>query len=154
VIFLDTNIILRAVTTPRTPQDQRRQQQALDLLERVGKDEVSATASEVVLHEIATNLISPRQYGLSAGSAIEILRDFLALAGLYFPGDDEVVYVRALDLWEAHPKLEFSDAVIAARCERNDLELASFDRHFDRLPGLRRWIPAEPDIETPPSQES
>ena len=99
MIFLDTNIILRAVTTPRTPQDQRRQQQALDLLERVGKDEVSATASEVVLHEIATNLISPRQYGLSAGSAIEILRDFLALAGLYFPGDDEVVYVRALDLW-------------------------------------------------------
>ena len=61
MIFLDTNIILRAVTVPSTLQDQQRQLLARDLLERVGTGEVAATVSEVVLHEIAYNLVSPRQ---------------------------------------------------------------------------------------------
>lgn len=62
MIFLGTNIVLRAVTVPHTPQDQQRQLIALDLLERVGEGVETATASEVVLHEIAYNLVSPRQY--------------------------------------------------------------------------------------------
>lgn len=147
MIFLDTNIVLRAVTTPHTLQDQQRQLLALDFLERVGADEVAATVSEVVLHEIAFNLVSPRQYGLSVTNAIEILRDFMALPGLWLPEPDRELFKRALDLWEEHPKLEFSDAVIAACCEQDDLELASFDRHFDRLDHLRRWSP--PPTEAP-----
>ena len=77
--------------------------------------------------------------------AIEILRDFMALSGLWLPDPDRGFFVRALDLWEEHPKLEFSDAVIAARCEQHDLDLASFDRHFDQLDHLRRWSPPPTD---------
>lgn len=137
MIFLDTNIVLRSVTAPQTVKDRERHEVALNLLERIGTDKVMAAVSEVVLHEIAINLVSPRQYGLPVTNAIEILRDFMALPGLRIPEPDRGYFVRALDLWEEHPKLEFSDAVIAARCEHHDLELASFDRHFDRLSTLR-----------------
>lgn len=81
-------------------------------------------------------------------NATEILRDFMALSGLSVPDPDRALFNRAFDLWEAHPKLEFSDAVIAARCEHGDFELASFDRHFDRLDHLRRWQPTLTDTPT------
>ena len=37
------------------------------------------------------------------------------------------------------PKLEFSDSVIAARCERAGHQFATFDRHFQDLPFLEFW---------------
>jgi predicted nucleic acid-binding protein len=154
MIFVDANVFLRALTEPSTAKDEEWRRQATELFQGIVAGNILATTSEVVLHEVSFSLTSRKQYGMPAVDVIRLLRSIISMPGMTFPGLEEEVYRRALDLWELHPKLEFSDAVIAARCERNDLELASFDRHFDRFPGLGRWIPAEPDIETPPSQES
>jgi predicted nucleic acid-binding protein len=61
------------------------------------------------------------------------------------------LFIRALDLWEQHPVLEFSDAVIAARCERGGHELATFDGHFDRVASVRKWSPGAHDPPVSPT---
>jgi predicted nucleic acid-binding protein len=61
--------------------------------------------------------------------------------GMRFPGDDGPTFRRALEIWEQHPKMEFSDSVIAARCERAGHELATFYRHFAAIPSLTLWQP-------------
>jgi predicted nucleic acid-binding protein len=144
MIFVDANVFLRALTEPSTVKDEEWRRQATDLFQGVVEGSTLATTSEVVLHEVSFSLTSRKQYGMSAVDVIRILRSMISMPGMTFPGMEADVYRRALDLWEAHPKLEFSDAVIAARCERGDLELASFDRHFEQLPHLRRWQPVDP----------
>jgi predicted nucleic acid-binding protein len=143
VIFLDANVLLRVLTAPATPQDIARQTQAISLLSRASADEVQVTFSEVVLHEVSYVLTSPRQYGFTPDQAIPMLRSILGIRGLLLPENDLAIFQLALDLWERYPKLEFSDAVIATRCEQRDCELASFDRHFDAVPSIRRWVPDE-----------
>ncbi len=65
-----------------------------------------------------------------------------------FPGDDSTIYLRAVEIWAQHPRLEFSDSVIAARCEAEGHELATFDRHFGRIEGLAQWAPSDaPTVE-------
>lgn len=145
MIFLDSNIFLRALTAPVTASDREWREQAALLFAGIESGKLEATTSEVVLHEVSFNLTSSKHYAMAAHDVIRILRFLLAMMGLRFSGQEKDVYLRALDLWEEHPKLEFSDAVIAARCEHGDLELASFDRHFDRLDHLRRWQPATPN---------
>jgi predicted nucleic acid-binding protein len=39
------------------------------------------------------------------------------------------------------PKLGFVDALAIAYVEQSDLTLASFDRHFADVPGIKRWEP-------------
>lgn len=143
MIFLDANVLLRFLTAPTTEQDVNRKAEAHALLARIDAGELAATTSEVVLHEVSYILTSSRQYRLAASQATILIRIILAMKGLEFPADDRAVYIRALDLWEEHPKLEFSDAVIAARCEHGGHELATFDRHFDALPSINRWSLAE-----------
>jgi predicted nucleic acid-binding protein len=150
MIFVDANVFLRALTQPSTARDEEWRRQATVLFQGIVAGNILATTSEVVLHEVSFSLTSQKQYRMPAVDAIRLLRSIISMPGMTFPGLEEDIYRRALDLWELHPKLEFSDAVIAARCERGDLELASFDRHFDQLPQLRRWQPDDLAVEGAP----
>jgi predicted nucleic acid-binding protein len=150
VILVDTNVLLRYLTPPTDAAMQIQHDQARGLMESIERGEVLATTLEVVLHETCYLLNSPRVYGQPVGKVAPAIRAVLQFSGWRFPAGYLSLYERALDLWELHPKLEFSDAVIAARCERGDLELASFDRHFEKLPQLRRWQPAGQDVQSPP----
>jgi predicted nucleic acid-binding protein len=118
--------------------------QATQLWSSIASLEVKATTSEVVIHETCYLLTSRNVYNVPSGDVVDWMRDLIHLPNLTFPGDDKAIYLRALDLWEEHPRLGFADAVIAARCERYGHELASFDRHFDALHGVRRWQPEAP----------
>lgn len=142
MIFLDTNVLLRILTAPATPRDRVRRTQAISLISRANAGEIQVTFSEVVLHEVSYVLTSSRQYKLTPSQAIPLLRSVLGIGGLILPDNDLEVFHLALDLWERHPKIEFSDAVIAVRCEQDDYELASFDRHFDAITSIKRWTPA------------
>ena len=141
MIFIDANILLRYTTEPESPEVARMQSAAMSLFELVETGELTVTTSEVVLHETCYVLTSHRQYGYSVSEVAPELAAILAWPGFVFPGDDKAIYLRALDLWEQHPKLDFSDSVIAARCERAGHELATFDRHFADLPFLALWQP-------------
>jgi predicted nucleic acid-binding protein len=117
MLFLDANVFLRYLTQASTQDVAQMKIIAQDLIDHVATGVVEATTSEVVLHEICYVITSRNQYALSPGTAIQMLRLLLHMRGLTFVGNDKEIYLRALDLWEQLPKLEFPDSVIAARCE-------------------------------------
>lgn len=137
MIFLDANMFLRVLGGGGSAQVQV----ALGLLEQIQRGDIQATTSEVVLHEICYVLESKRQYGRDVAEIVDAMTDVLSWPGLWFPRGEQEIYLRALKLWLEHPYLEFSDSVIAARCERSGYELATFDKHFRDLPFLDFWNP-------------
>lgn len=139
MIFLDTNVFLRFLVAPVTDQDRIWHVQATGLMEAIRTGSIHATCSEVVIHEVCHVLGSKRQYGMQPSDIVDLMRTVLSFAGMRFDGEQGVVVLRALEIWSGHPRLEFSDSVIAARCERSGHELATFDRHFRDLPFLDFW---------------
>jgi len=116
MIFLDTNIFLRYLTR----DDAEKSAVCLALLQR-GQAGEEATTSEVVLAEVAYVLSSPRQYKLSHAD------------------------VSALDRYSTYPHLDFEDCLTVAQIEQQGIgTLASYDRGFDRVPGITRREPPAP----------
>lgn len=142
MIFLDANMFLRVLGGGSSEQVQ----QALDVIRRIQRDDILATTSEVVIHEVCYLLESKRHYGRDVQEIVNAVSGILSWPGFRFPTGEKELYLRALDLWAQHPKLGFADSVIAARCERDGHELATFDRHFRDLPFLRFW---QPETSTP-----
>ena len=139
MIFLDANIFLRYLGEPRTPSDAAQNSSASALFAEVREGTRIVTTSEVVLHEVCYVLTSPRNYGFPSA---EVATDMMALiqyAGFRFPTGERETYLRAFELWLERPRLEFSDGVIAARCEAAGHDLATFDRHFDAIETVTRW---------------
>ncbi len=139
MIFVDTNVFLRYLTPAATSADLPRKAQARGLFDRLQTGDVLATTSEVVLHEVSFILGSSKHYGHAAATIAPQLSAIIQWPGFVFPMTDKAVYVRALEIWEQRPVLEFADSVIAARCERFDHELVTFDKHFRDLPFLDFW---------------
>jgi predicted nucleic acid-binding protein len=86
-----------------------------------------ATLSEVVMHEVFYTMMSSRLRQLSLDDLCELMRSILAWPGWVFAAKEKTIYLRALEILQGHPKLEFSDSVIAARAESLDATLATFD---------------------------
>jgi len=141
MIFLDTTVFLRFLVEPVTERDRIRHAQSTSLMGAIKAGSIHATCSEVVIHEVCYVLGSKYQYGMDSADIIERVRSVLSFAGMRFDGEQGVIVLRALEIWSGHPRLEFSDSVIAARCERSGHELATFDRHFRDLPFLEFWQP-------------
>ncbi|MEJ7900278.1 MAG: PIN domain-containing protein [Thermomicrobiales bacterium] len=141
MMFLDTNIFLRYLATPTTPDVQLLAEKAHHLFAQIKTGEAEATTSEVVIHEVCFILRSRKHYGSSVAEVTQSVAAVLAWPGMTFPMGDKEIYLRALNLWSQRPKLGFADSVIAARCERSGHELATFDRHFRDLPFLDFWQP-------------
>jgi predicted nucleic acid-binding protein len=52
------------------------------------------------------------------------------------------ILLRALDIFAASTRLAFGDAMIVAAMERRQADtLYSYDRDFDRVPGIQRLEP-------------
>lgn len=141
MIFVDANVFLRYLTSAATSADLPPKAQARSLFDRLQSGDVLATTSEVVLHEVSFILGSSKHYGHTAATIAPQLSAMIQWPGFVFPMTDKAVYVRALEIWEQQPVLEFSDALIAARCERSGHELATFDKHFQDLRFLEFWQP-------------
>jgi predicted nucleic acid-binding protein len=142
VIFLDANLFLRFLTQPTDHNSRRFQQIASDLLHDIRAGAVEASTSELVIHEVCFVLTSKRQYGLSHDDAIRMLRPILRFNALKFSPGDKRIILRGFEIWERNPRLEFADSVIAARCEANGWELATFDEDLlGTFPTITRWRP-------------
>jgi predicted nucleic acid-binding protein len=141
VTFLDANYFLRYLTQPATPGDRVMGEIARGLFEAVQRGDEEVTTTEVVLHEVAYVLASKRHYHVPPADIAAALKLILRLPGFRLPRGDKRRYLRALDLYASHPTLGFADAIVAATVEQQGVPLATFDRHFDRLPGITRWQP-------------
>jgi predicted nucleic acid-binding protein len=141
VIFLDTNIFLRAIVQPTTPETARMAQEARALFLAVKRGEEEVTTSEVVLHEVVFVLSSKAHYGRTPADIAADLRPILRLRNLKLPRGMKRLYLRALDLYTSYSRLGYADAIVAAHVEQRSIPLATFDRDFDRLGFVDRWQP-------------
>lgn len=142
MIFLDANIFLRHLTQATSLETERMQAIASSLFEAIERGDVEATTTEVVLHEVTYLLTSKKHYALTWEQTAAYVAPLLRLPGLKFARGERRIFLRALEIAAAHPKLEFADSVIAARCEGTEMALATFDERLGVLPAITRWRPS------------
>jgi predicted nucleic acid-binding protein len=131
--FLDTNILLRHLLGDHPEQSPR----STAYFRRIEGGEVKARVSETVVFETVFTL--ERHYRQPKAKIREALLAIIELPGIVLPGKSQLR--RAFELY-ADFNLPFADAHHAALMEHLNLEeIVSFDREFDRLPGIRRIEP-------------
>lgn len=139
MIFLDANILLRALIRSTDPATQQMNERAGDLLRQAERGDVEVTTSDAVIAEVAFILTSKAHYQLGVDDAAGRLATIMRLRGVKLR--DKRVILRAFDLWSLHPRLGFVDALTASYARLPGIELATFDSDFDNLPDITRWHP-------------
>jgi predicted nucleic acid-binding protein len=114
---------------------------ASDLFRAAARGDLQVTTTEVVLHEVLFVLTSKKHYSLPIAEAVELLLPLITLEDFKFEQGEKMIYLRAFDILAESPGLEFADAVIAARAQRQGIPLATFDEPLGRLPFVIRWHP-------------
>ena len=133
-LFCDTDVLVRLLTG----DPPRQAQAAAEALEAAADSRFTLVVPDLVLAELAYVLTSA---GMPAPKAAEHLMRILDLPGVEVM--DEVALRDAVGLW-AQGRLDFADAYLAALARRvSESGVLSFDRDFDRLPGVTRVDPAE-----------
>jgi len=147
MIFLDTNMFLRYLVAPSpdNPNGERHHEVATDIFRAVADGREEITTTEVVLHEVCYILSSPRQYRFPVPKIVEAMTDIVRLPGFHLPRGEKRLVLRAFEIYLAYPKIEFADSLIAARAERLEIPLATFDEALGRLPMVTRWQPPAGD---------
>jgi len=131
--FLDTNVLLRHLLGDHPEQSSR----ATAYLGRVEQGEVKVRTTDTVVFETVFTL--QRQYGHTKAAIRDNLLPLLELPGIVLPGKRRLR--QAFDLY-VDLNLPFADAYHVALMRQLGLEeIVSFDREFDRVPGLRRREP-------------
>lgn len=133
---LDANIFLRYLTG----DDSVKATACFDVFQSLLRGEEEAITFEVIVAEVVFVLSSPRLYRLDHDEIVARLAPLVRAPGLRL--DHKETVLRALDLYAAHAALDFEDVMLVAHMERLEIdELVSYDRGFDRLPGVRRTEP-------------
>jgi uncharacterized protein len=74
--------------------------------------------------------------------AVQMARDIAAICRLHAAGEADML--RALELYEGHPRLGTTDAVFAAVALNRGIDaVLTSDRGFDGIPGLERIDPLD-----------
>jgi predicted nucleic acid-binding protein len=127
VILVDTSIWIES-------WKRRGEAERLELLAILDRDELATTG--MVLAEVLQGAASEREY-------MELRERLL---GSYFFGDSQDTWERAarlsFELMRRGEQTPLSDIVIAMVALENELEVYARDSHFDRIPGLRRYVPS------------
>ncbi len=133
-VLLDTNIIIRALTNDNVEMAQT----ARRLLKQVESGELRADITESILVEAVQVLSSPRLYAQPRLTVASNLSIILGLTGLRIAR--KALYVEALEIW-ATSRVDFVDALsVAYMREMGLVTIVSFDRDFNRFPGITRTV--------------
>jgi predicted nucleic acid-binding protein len=129
-IFLDSNILLRHLLQDHPQQSPK----ATSFLYRVENRELQVRISELVIFETVFTL--QRSYKQPKSKIREILIPLIFLPGVLIYG--KRMWKRTFDLY-VDLNLPFADAYHAVLMENLKLtEIVTFDRHFDRVSGIKR----------------
>ena len=134
MIFVDASTFLRHLVQPATPQDRTNARSAAALFKDAEEGRAEITTSEAILAEVVFILSHQRHYNTPRPVVAMSLKALLRPKGCKLPAKD--VCLHALDLWAAHPKLSFPDALGAAYSQLRGHELATFDVALIRVPGV------------------
>ncbi len=132
MILVDANIIMYAAGA-----DHAHKQPSLALLEQVGSGEVEATIDAEILQEILHRYRAIRRW--ADGRRVYDLTRQLFPSVIPVTAD---VLDRARQLLDRDTRIMARNALHAAVALMHDLEaVCSYDRDFDRIPGIKRLEP-------------
>ncbi|MGH2532215.1 MAG: PIN domain-containing protein [Thermomicrobiales bacterium] len=133
---VDTDVIVRLVTD----DDSLKQAASYELFRQVRAGQLTVQAPVTVIADAVYVLSSRRLYGVPRKRVVAMLRQLLLFPGFHVA--DRRTVLRALELYELHPALDFGDVMVLASMETTDAAVVySYDRHFDRFDGIRRLEP-------------
>lgn len=131
--FLDTNILLRHLLQDNRDQSPR----ATAYLARVEGGDLRVRTAETVVFEAV--YVLEKTYSVPRDEIRDKVLALLDLPGVELPGKRRLH--KTFDLY-VDVNISFADAYHAVLMERLGLtEIVSYDRGFDRVPGLRRLEP-------------
>jgi len=131
--FLDTNVLLRHLLQDHANFSPR----ATAYLSRIEEGQARVRIAETVVVETVFTL--EKHYGFGKQAIHDKVRPLIELPGLVLPNKPAIS--RAFDMYVGF-NLSFADAYHAALIERLGLhQIMTFDRQFDRLPGIERIEP-------------
>lgn len=136
--LIDANVLLRHLTGDNSEHSPA----ATALLQRVAVGEESVWTTPLVIAEVVWVLSGP-VYGATRADIATRLTEFIVSSGARVV--DASMLVEALALFAEQPRLSFIDACLGVLARRSESqEIFSWDRQFDRVPGIRRIEPPLP----------
>ena len=136
--FVDTDVIIRLLTG----DDPVKQEAAKALFQRIEEGKLTVAAPDTVIADAVFVLSSTKWYHLPRPQVSALLLPLVRLP--HFRIRNRRALLRALQLY-AITNLDFSDLFIAASMQQaRSQTLYSYDRGFDRLPGISRKEPERP----------
>ncbi len=132
--FVDANVFIRQLTG----DDPGKAQRSLVLFRRTRQGKLSLVTSESVVAEIVF-VLSRSTYRVPRAALTAAFRPVLNNPGLGIEPKQSII--AALDLWR-DSNLDFEDCLSIEHVRRESLDaIYSYDRDFDRVPGIVRLEP-------------
>ncbi len=136
--FLDTNVLIRFFIG--TPVEQYRR--SVELLHSIERGHERIVLNHIVIFEAVWVL--NRSYEIPTADIETAIMGIINLPNVHL--ENKRLYARAFEL-SIDLNIPFADAYCAAFMEENDIEEAyTWDRHFERIPGINRVEPAAPEL--------
>jgi predicted nucleic acid-binding protein len=133
---VDADVVIRLLTG----DDPSKQRAAAQLFARVERGEIRLRTPSTTIADAVYVLTSRRLYGWSQRQVQAALGPLVMLPA--FEVAERETVARALALFAAQARLDFGDAMVAASAqETGGTDVYSYDRDFDRVPGIRRLEP-------------
>lgn len=129
MIVIDTNIVLASLRQPVTDHDAMHHEKATRLMGEIAAGSTNAIIPEIVVHECFYVLVM-RDRDTTVENFCDLMGRMLVWPGWSMDKAETEIYKYALRILQDSTKLEFSDAVIAARAEAHGAELATFDKRL------------------------
>jgi predicted nucleic acid-binding protein len=134
-VFVDANIFIRLLTE----DDPQKAARSLALFQRAQRGELDLVTSESVVAEVAYVLSSRTTYRIARATVAAALGPLLTDPGIQV--EHKASILQALELWK-DSNLDFTDCLSVEHVRRASLDgIYSYDRDFDRVPGIRRLEP-------------
>ena len=131
-LFVDTNIFLRYLLADHKTQSPA----ARKLFIEAKKGTLTLVTHPLVISEIFFMLYS--YYRFTKEEIIEKIRIVLLFEGLEIR--EKNILFQVISYYEKK-NIDFVDAFIAAYCFKNNLNVCSFDKDFDKIKGMKRVDP-------------
>lgn len=133
--FLDANIFIRHLTNDHPVFSPA----CFALFQAIEQGREQAWTSDLIITEVVFVLASKNLYNLDRERIRDLLLPLISLPGIKLV--NKRLYRRVFDLYTMSA-IDYTDAYIAALMEsRKQVELYSYDAHFDRISTIKRIEP-------------
>lgn len=138
--LVDTNVFIHFLVRPEGDVGRAEHAACTALLERVDRGDQQIATTEACLAEIFHVLTGKQQYRRPVEEAVTAIRGITSQRGIRIRHRN--LYGQALEILDRHQRLGFEDALLVAHALETGMEILSYDRDYDRVPGITRVEPA------------